>query len=158
MRRALHSGLSVKSVKRKQSKANKPATKTPIRTLVVEDSPTAMRAVANLLELFPAVQLVGMAGNGDEGLQLTAKFQPDLVLMDMELPGMDGLTLTELLHKQFPAMRLVVTSSHEGDGWQRLVAAHGGDAFIPKSRLPAELAGIMARFFPQAAWEEVCQR
>lgn len=122
----------------------------------MEDSPAAGRAVANLLELFPAVQLVGVAGNGTEGLQLTGKYQPDLVLMDMEMPGLDGLKLTELLHTQFPAMRLLVTSSHEGDDWQSVVAAHGGDAFVSKSRLPAELGRILARFFPEATWEEPC--
>ncbi|MCW5551015.1 MAG: response regulator transcription factor [Verrucomicrobiae bacterium] len=144
-------------MRRKPRKTNLPKTKTPIRTLIVEDSPTASRAVANLLELFPAVQLVGVAGNGNEGWQFTAKYQPDLVLMDMELPGLDGLKLTELLHKQFPAMRLIVTSSHEGGDWQTVVAAHGGDAFVSKSRLPSELAGILAGLFPETTGEEPCQ-
>lgn len=145
------------SVRRKRRKSDQPDINTSIRTLIVEDSPTAGRAVANLLELFPAIQLIGIAKNGKEGLQLTAEYQPDLVLMDMELPGLDGLTLTELLHKQFPAVRLIVTSSHEGEDWQSVVEAHGGDAFVSKSRLPAELAGILACFFPKANWEATCQ-
>lgn len=152
--RALHSEASVR---RKQRKTDQSDAKTPIRTLIVEDSPTAGRAVANLLELFPAIQLIGIAKNSNEGMQLIAEYQPDLVLMDMELPGLDGLTLTELLHKKLPAMRLIVTSSHEGEDWQSVVEAHGGDAFVSKSRLPAELAGIMARFFPKANWEATCQ-
>jgi len=119
-----------------------------LRTLVVEDSPVAMRALANLLEMHPLIECVGTARDGHVGLKLVAQHEPDLVLVDMEMPGLGGLVLVEMLRKQFPLMRLVVVSAHEGYVWQQLSETRGADAFVTKRHLHTEFAELLQRLFP----------
>lgn len=122
-----------------------------IRTIIVEDSPVAMQALANLLETHPFVQCVGSAGDDNEGLKLIEKHQPDLVLVDMEMPGLGGLALVEMLRRKFPGMRLVVVSTHEGFVWQQLSQTRGADAFVTKRRLHTEFPELLQRLFPKPA-------
>lgn len=126
-----------------------------IRTIVVEDSPVAMRALANLLEAHPSIQCVGTAGDGNEGLKLIEQHEPNLVLVDMEMPGLGGLALVEMLRRKFPAMRLVVVSTHEGCVWQQLSQTRGADAFVTKHRLHTEFAELLQRLFPKDAVSRV---
>ena len=127
------------------------AAKRPIRTLVVEDSPVAMRAMTGVLRFLPAIEIVGMAGDGSEGLAFAEKYRPDLVLADMELPLMNGLILVETLRRDFPAMRLVVVSAHDGFIWQNLSQARGADAFLSKHTLHTEFPRLLERLFPETA-------
>jgi DNA-binding NarL/FixJ family response regulator len=122
-----------------------------IRTLVVEDSPPAMRALVNLLETDPAIEVLATAADGDAGLDLAGKLQPDLVIADMELPGISGLVMTEMLRKRFPLMRLVVVSAHDGFMWQNLSRTKGADAFLSKHRLHTELLELVELLFPMRA-------
>jgi CheY-like chemotaxis protein len=122
-----------------------------IRTMVVEDSPEAMRALTNLLETHSLIECVATARDGHEGLERVEQYEPDLVLVDMEMPGLDGLALVARLRKKFPGMRLVVVSAHEGHGWQQLSQSHGADAFVTKRRLPIALAELLQRLFPDGA-------
>ena len=119
-----------------------------IRALVVEDSLVAMQAVSNLLGTHPAIELAGVARNGEQGLKMAELLQPDLVLTDMEMPDMGGLQLTEILRKKYPAMRLVVVSTHEHSLWQQLSRACGADAFVNKHRLSIELEPLIGQLFP----------
>jgi DNA-binding NarL/FixJ family response regulator len=122
-----------------------------IRTIVVEDSPVAMRALTNLLETHSVIECVGTARDGFEGLKVIEQSEPDLVLVDMEMPGLGGLALVEMLRKKFPAMRLVIVSTHEGYVWQQLSQTRGADAFVTKRRLYTEFAELLQRLFPEAA-------
>jgi len=119
----------------------------PIRTLIIEDSPLALRAMVNLLETHPAVEIVGTAANGETGLEVAGKLHPDLVIADMEMPGLSGLVVTEALRRRFPAMRLVVVSVHDGFMWQNLSRMRGANAFLSKHRAPAELLSLIERLF-----------
>ena len=119
-----------------------------IRTMVVEDSPVVMRALACLLETHPLIECVGTARDGHEGLKLIAQHEPDLVLVDMEMPGLGGLVLVEMLREKFPLMRLVVVSAHEGYVWQQLSETRGADAFVTKRHLHTEFAELLQRLFP----------
>jgi len=122
-----------------------------VRTLVIEDSPLALRAMVNLLETDPVLDIVGTATDGETGLDLAQKQRPDLVIADLELPGMSGLAITETLRKQFPGMRLVIISVHDGFMWQSLSCMRGADAFLSKHRLHIELLVLIKRLFPHRA-------
>src|SRR5262245_53671860 len=127
-----------------------PATRA-IRTVVVEDSPVAMQALVHLLSFHPPVEVVGSARDGERGLTLVDRLQPDLVITDLNLPRSSGLQLAETLRRKSPTLRLIVTSTHHGAVWQNLSLTRGADAFVTKHRLDAELAGLLARFFPDRA-------
>ena len=129
----------------------------PIRTLIIEDSPQALRAMVNLLETHPAVAIVGTAAEGETGLELAAKLHPDLVIGDMEMPRQSGLAITETLRMRFPAMRLVLVSVHDGFMWQNLCRVKGADAFLNKHRVHSELLALIEKLFPGCARLEVGQ-
>ena len=107
-----------------------------------------MRALSDLLETHSFIECVGTARDGQEGLQRVEQLEPNLVLVDMEMPGLGGLGLVERLRKKFPAMRLVIVSTHEGHVWQQLSQTHGADAFMTKQRLHDEFAQLLQRLFP----------
>jgi DNA-binding NarL/FixJ family response regulator len=141
-------GREWRDVKDRVGKEEQPTVKPRIRAMVVEDSPVAMRALANLLEMHSLIECVGTARDGQEGLKLIEEYEPDFVLVDLEMPGLGGLGLVERLRKKFPAMRLVIVSTHEGHVWQQLSQTHGADAFVTKQRLHNDLAELLHRLFP----------
>jgi DNA-binding NarL/FixJ family response regulator len=123
---------------------------TRFRALVVEDSRASMRAISNLIALQPGVKVVGMAFDGNDGLQLARTLQPDIVFADLEMPGKSGLELVETLRREMPGMKLVVISVHEGDVWKNLSLSHGANAFVSKSELAEKLPGLFWELFEVA--------
>jgi len=82
-----------------------------IRTVVVDDSPTFLEVACELLELDPAIDLVARAGKGGEAIEIVMKLKPDMVLMDVNMPYLDGLTLAWFFAHRFPSARVVLMST-----------------------------------------------
>ena len=88
----------------------------PIRVMLVDDHTMVRRGLATFLKVFDDLQLVGEAENGETAIQLCAKVLPDVILMDMVLPVMDGATATRAIRQQFPQVQVIVlTSFKEGE-------------------------------------------
>ena len=88
----------------------------PIRVMLVDDHTMVRRGLATFLKVFDDLQLVGEAENGEAAIQLCADVLPDVILMDMALPTMDGATATRAIRHQFPQVQVIVlTSFKEGD-------------------------------------------
>ncbi len=85
----------------------------PIRTLIVDDEPIARRVLREQLEAFPEVYIVGDAENGREACEKIAELQPDLVLLDLEMPAMNGFELVRKLHANPPPAIVIVTAYNE---------------------------------------------
>src|SRR6185312_10561487 len=79
-----------------------------IRTVVVDDSPTFLQVACELLELDPIIDLVARAGKGGEAIEIVLKTKPDMVLMDVNMPYLDGLTLAWFFARRFPSARVVL--------------------------------------------------
>jgi two-component system, NarL family, response regulator LiaR len=87
----------------------------PIRVMLVDDHTMVRRGLATFLMVFDDFKLVGEAESGRTAIQLCAEVLPDVVLMDMAMPDMDGITATRLIHQQFPQVRVIaLTSFKEG--------------------------------------------
>jgi DNA-binding NarL/FixJ family response regulator len=113
---------------------------TPIRVLVVDDHPMAHMGMRHFLKAFPDLELVGEAMNAQEALQLCPQAQPHVVLMDMVMPGMDGVDATRLLKERFPTIRvIIVTSYREGDLVERALRA-GASGYLLKNVSAFDLA------------------
>ncbi len=82
-----------------------------IRVLVVDDSPTAMEVLAGILDEDPEIEVVGKAADGYQAVEMAVKLKPDLITMDVVMPGMDGLEATELIMDKYPVSVLMVTAS-----------------------------------------------
>lgn len=104
-----------------------------VRILVVDDSAFMRKAISMMLESDPAIKVVGMARDGEEGVELVKKLRPDLVTMDIEMPRMDGLTALRKIMAENPVPVMMI-SSLTSDGAQATLDAleMGAVDFIPK--------------------------
>ena len=88
----------------------------PIRVMLVDDHPMVRRGLATFLKAFDDLELAGDAESGQIAIQLCSKLQPDVILMDMVMPDMDGATATRLIRQQFPDVQVIaLTSFKEGE-------------------------------------------
>lgn len=81
-----------------------------MRALIIEDSRLARRELAHLLEAFPNIELLGEAENAEQALQLIARLSPDLIFLDIQMPGMNGF---ELLEKLDTAPQVIFTTAYD---------------------------------------------
>jgi DNA-binding NarL/FixJ family response regulator len=87
----------------------------PIRILLVDDQRLMREGLRILLELEPDLKVVGEAGDGQAGLDAYAELQPDVVLMDVRMPGMDGVEATWRLRERWPGARIVILTTFDDD-------------------------------------------
>ena len=103
------------------------------RVLVIDDSAFSRRTIVKLLEEIPGVEVVGYAVNGEEGLRKAIDIRPDLITMDLEMPGMDGFTLLRIIMTACPTP-VIVVSSHSEDERVFKALELGAVDFVAKPR------------------------
>jgi two-component system response regulator DesR len=105
----------------------------PIGVLIVDDQPEVRRALSGLLKMLPDCFLVGEANDGHEALDLAPQIKPDLVIMDVNMPGMDGFEATKQLREILPGTKVLILTQH--DSPQAVDAAKGAGAcgYVVKS-------------------------
>lgn len=87
----------------------------PIRLLIVDDQALFREGLRTLLSVQPGLEVVGEAGNGEEALSRAAAVRPDVVLMDLQMPVMDGAAATRLLKARRPAVQVIVLTTFDDD-------------------------------------------
>ena len=114
----------------------------PIRVLIVDDQPRARKSVRALLSTWPRVGEMHEASNGREAVQLVKELQPDVVLMAVRMPEIDGLTATVQIKALLPQVKVILLSIYPEYGGEALAA--GADAFIGKGDAPRELLDLLS--------------
>ena len=115
-----------------------------VSILIVDDQPAVRRGLNSLLNLQADLMVIGEAADGVEAVQLAATLKPDVVLMDLEMPGQDGLTTTAQLSVEMPGTAVIVLSIHD-DKTSRLKAEMAGAvAFVKKQGVEVLLETIRA--------------
>jgi DNA-binding NarL/FixJ family response regulator len=111
-----------------------------IRLLLVDDQPLFRQGLASLLSLEDDLEVVGEAGNGKEAIALTQTFQPDVILMDVRMPILDGVGATREIHQRYPWIRVLVLTTFDEDEyiWKSLQA--GALGYLLKSTPSAQVA------------------
>jgi HlyD family secretion protein len=110
-----------------------------IRILLVDDQSFVRRFISKSIKHIPNLNIVGTANNGQEAIEQVELLQPDVVLLDLEMPEMDGVTATEIIKLRFPQCKIVVLSSHEdGERLQNALRA-GAKGYLLKGSPPEEL-------------------
>lgn len=116
-----------------------PGRPSPLRILIVEDNPLTAQLLEEFLGLQHDFQVVGLATSGEDALLQVPRLQPDLVLMDVEMPGMNGLETTRHLKAKYTDLRIIIVSVHETQEIHHAARASGAAAFVSKAHLVQDL-------------------
>jgi DNA-binding NarL/FixJ family response regulator len=104
-----------------------------VRVLVVDDQAGFLRAMTSVVQETPGFEVAGAASSGEECLVVAAEMLPDLVLMDVNLPGIDGLEATRRLLGSDYAPVVLLLSTYDADAGEQFVAQSGATAYVTKS-------------------------
>jgi DNA-binding NarL/FixJ family response regulator len=118
------------------------------RLLAVDDSPEFLASFESLFAGSSSFELIGKAGSGHEALTLLSELHPDVVLMDLQMAGMNGLETMLEIHRRFPEIAVVIITAHDFPWLRDICHQTGACDFVPKSRLDKELPSVLARLLP----------
>jgi two-component system response regulator DesR len=116
-----------------------------IRLLLADDQALVRGALATLLSLEPDMEVVAEVGRGDEVLAAARDSQPDVALLDVEMPGLDGIAATAELHDAFPAVRVLIVTTFGRPGFLRRALQAGANGFVVKDTPARQLAEAVRR-------------
>jgi NarL family two-component system response regulator LiaR len=117
-----------------------PSESTPIRVMLVDDHDMVRRGLSVFLETFDDLELVGEASEGQEALHLCRKLRPDVVLMDLVMPGMDGVATTEAIYNELPNVHVIALTSFSDRSLVQRALQAGAIGFLFKNVPIDELA------------------
>ena len=121
----------------------------PIRVLIVDDQPRARMSLKALLSTWSRVGEMNEGCNGQEALRLVEELQPDVVLMDVRMPGIDGLKATAQIKALRPQIKVILLSMYPE--YQDEALAAGADAFVGKGDAPRELLDLLSAVVQKGA-------
>ena len=110
-----------------------------IRVLVVDDHTIVRDGICALLALAGDIEVIGEAANGSEALKIVKELEPDVVLMDITMPVMDGLEATRQIRRKFPRIRVLALTQYDDKEYVFPVIAAGASGFISKVAASSEL-------------------
>jgi DNA-binding NarL/FixJ family response regulator len=129
-----------------------------VRVLIADDQRPTRRALSALLTLLPQpVNVVGEAGDGETAVRLVEELRPDVVIMDVQMPGLDGLAAARQIKRRWPEVRVVILTLYPG--YRARARAAGADAFLLKGCSVEELrAGVTLEQHAAARRQELWTR
>lgn len=116
-----------------------------IRVLLADDQAMVRGALAALLRLEDEIEIVAEVASGEEVLPAALRTRPDVALLDIEMPGGDGLSAAQALHKQMPACRVVIVTTFGRSGYLRQAMESGAVGFLLKDAPASDLARAIRR-------------
>lgn len=114
-----------------------------IRILLVDDHEPFRRLLADFLKSHDSVEIVGEAVNGQEAIRKADELLPDLVLMDLTMPGLSGFDATRAIKQKYPGTKVVVLSSHSGEVYRTEALSCRADDYIEKNSMKNALNRIL---------------
>ena len=120
---------------------------TSIRTLLVDDNCEFQTSCKRFLNKFPEIEVVGYANSGYEALQQLNLLKPDLVLLDIVMPKMNGLEATRRIKSQSKTTRVVILTLHNLSEYQNAATDVGADGFVFKSEITVQLLPLIDKLF-----------
>ena len=112
----------------------------PIRVLIVDDHPMVRRGLAAFLLAYNDLVLAGQAPGGEEALRLCEQSAPEVVLMDLKMPGMDGVSATRAIRERFPHIQVIALTSFQDEDLVRQALRAGAVSYLLKNVSADELA------------------
>lgn len=115
----------------------------PIRVLLADDHPLVRAGVRKVLEQQPSVTVVGEAGDGDEALKLLAELEPDLLVLDLNMPNRDGFAVLREARDAAPGVRILVLTMHASVEYVSRAVREGADGYLLKDTAVQDLAAAI---------------
>lgn len=130
-----------------------------LKLLIVDDSLTIRAMLEELIERHSRAKIVAMASNGEEAIELVNRHLPDVILLDLKMPGLDGIGFLDAIHDHWHEMHVIVVSSAAKKNSEDCLdaLAHGAEACFDKSRL-VSCARELAMLIDELAGESVNRR
>jgi DNA-binding NarL/FixJ family response regulator len=125
-----------------------------VRVVIVDDNPDFIESAVRFLADYPQIDVVGRAQSGREGLEVANQMQPDLVLMDLAMPGMNGLEAARALKNKPNSPRVVMLTLHDLSEYRAAGQAAGADGYVSKSDLGEGLLPLVDALFAERAIPE----
>jgi two-component system response regulator NreC len=110
-----------------------------VTVLLADDHPIVRQGLRHLLEMQPDFKVVGEASDGLEASQLAERYHPDVLVVDMMMPGLNGLEVTHQVRQRSPATRIIVLSMHNNDAYVLQALKRGASGYVLKDSGPAEV-------------------
>jgi DNA-binding NarL/FixJ family response regulator len=110
-----------------------------VKVLICDDQEIVCEGLQRILEADPDIKVVGLAHDGQDALIQAAKYQPDLVLMDLKMPVMNGIQATRKLREQYPTIHVLVLTTYSDDEWLFDAIRSGASGYLLKDRPRSEL-------------------
>ena len=123
-----------------------------IRVLIVDDIPETRENVRKLLAFEVDVEVVGVAATGREAVQLARDLQPNIIMMDINMPDMDGIAATEAIRAKQPAVQVIILSVQSDNNYMRKAMLVGARDFLTKPPMGDELISAIRRAGTPTAW------
>jgi two-component system, NarL family, nitrate/nitrite response regulator NarL len=111
----------------------------PVRILIADDHEIVRKGVSSLLQSRENFEICGEAANGEEAVQQARQLDPDLVVLDVTMPVLDGISAAKLIRKLLPSTPILILSTHEGREMVRAAKQAGAQAFVTKSEVSSVL-------------------
>jgi len=122
-----------------------------VRTLLVDDNKTFLAAVRNFLMMVPDIEIVGEAHDGWTAVEMAKNLNPDLVLLDIVMPEMNGLEVAQALKDSLPPPRIVFLSMHDSASYRAAARELGAFGYVGKGDFVADLIPIIDRLAESVA-------
>ena len=127
------------------SPALPPSVSGKIRVILADDHPVTREGLSRMFDMHSDIEVVGEASDGEQAVHITRKTGPDVILMDINMPNMDGLEATKIIHSEFPHIRIIGLSMYDEDDQADAMVNAGASAYRSKSdgtdRLLAAIRG-----------------
>jgi len=111
----------------------------PLRVLVVDDNESVRRSICQILHSQTDIEVICQAVDGADAIHQARQHHPELVLLDITMPTMNGLDAARILKREFPSMHVVIVSQHDSRGFQWAALAAGATGYVVKSNAAQDL-------------------
>ena len=128
------------------TKAKAKAAKKRVKVLIADDQTLFREGIKDLLENEKSVEVIGEAADGTEVVRLAKKLRPDVILMDIKLPHLDGVSATRLIRKELPNTNVLILSSYEDEAHVMESIQAGANGYLSKMLPAAELVNALKAF------------